>query len=277
MSGLGPIDVTMLAGARQLLSFHAGELPQRDDLCGAFCGALALHAAGIDSRGGEPVDQDLLAQAAGSVVSRLRDPASLPAGEQGRRDYRLPPPQIDEPGLSGTTAEGLVGAIERVSDDQLAAIPYSGPWSAEALDGMFEVAATLARPVTLVVNLATRDLWGSHPRPDQLLAYLLDGEQTGPPPDWDVGHFACVVGRARGPGGHLYAVADTYPSLGSAGVHLQPRERLALALERPGMAPGGMIVVASPAEVQLVRAGAARLGLAEQPWDNGTISRATLT
>lgn len=276
MAALGPIDFTLLVGTRQLLASHARELPQRDDLCGAFCGALALHAAGIHSRDGEPVDQDVLAQAAGTVVSRLRDSASLPAGELGRRDYRLPPPLVDEPGVSGTTAGGLVDAIESVSDGQLVAIPYSRPWTAATLEGMFDVAETLAHPVTLVANLATRHLWGSHPRPDELLAYLLDGDQTGPPADWDVGHFTCIVGRARGPGGKLYVVADTYPSLGRAGVHLQPQERLALALERPGMAPGGLIVVACTADAKVVRAGAAKLGLAEQAWDNGTLSQATL-
>ena len=60
-------------------------------------------------------------------------------------------------------------------------------------------------------------------RSAQLLDYLYDGVLDGPPPDWDVGHFACVVARTSGPGGHLYAVADTYPSLGDGGVHLQPR------------------------------------------------------
>ncbi len=117
----------------------------------------------------------------------------------------MPIPVVEDPHVSGTTAGGLVEAIARTSDGRLVAIPYSGPWTARALGGLFEVAATLTRPVTLVANLATRQLWGGHPRPDQLLAYLLHGEQTGPEPDWDVGHFACVIGRASGPGGRLYA------------------------------------------------------------------------
>ena len=85
-------------------------------------------------------------------------------------------------------------------------------------------------------------------RADQLLDYLLDGVDDGPPADWDVGHFVCVVARTRGLGGSLYAIADTYPSLGRGGVHLQPRERLVRALQRPGMAPGGMIVVVADAD-----------------------------
>ena len=59
----------MLPGARALLAAHGPELPQRDDLCGAFCGALALRAAGIEGGGGEGIDQDAVALAAGSVIS----------------------------------------------------------------------------------------------------------------------------------------------------------------------------------------------------------------
>ena len=74
----------------------------------------------------------------------------------------------------------------------------------------------------------------------------------------------------------LYVVADTYASLGGAGVHLQPQERLAVALARPDMSPGGLIVVASATDAEVVRAGAAELGLAEEAWDNGTVTQATL-
>ena len=40
------LPTELLPGARELLAMHERELPQRDDLCGAFCGALALGAAG---------------------------------------------------------------------------------------------------------------------------------------------------------------------------------------------------------------------------------------
>jgi hypothetical protein len=197
-------------------------------------------------------------------------------GESGRRDYRLSLPVIEDPALSGTTASGLCRALEELSAGQLATIPYRGPWGASALGGLFEVAAALQRPVTLVANLATRQLWGARPRTDQLLGYLFDGEQAGPAADWDVGHFACVIGRVRGPTGILYGVADTYPSLGGRGLHLQPQERLALALERPDMPPGGLIVIAFTEEAPAVRAAAASMGLNEALWDNGTVIREML-
>ena len=170
-----------------------------------------------------------------------------------------------------STATGLCRALEELSGGELAAIPYSGTWSASALGELFELTAGLRRPVTLVANLATRQLWGARPGTDQLLGYLCDGEQAGPAADWDVGHFACVIGRVRGPAGILYGVADTYPSLGGGGLHLQPQERLALALERPEMPPGGLIVIAFAQDAPAVRAGAGALGLNEALWDNGTV------
>jgi uncharacterized protein DUF6885 len=265
------LEMTLLGGARELLASHRGELPQRDDLCGAFCGALALRAAGVDECDGDPVDQDAVAVAAGSAVTRLADPDSLPRGELGRRDYRLSLPFTDESSTSGTSAAGLVRAIELLAGGRLAAVPYAGPWTASTLGGLFDVAAGLTRPVTLVVNLATHHLWGASAGVPELLTYLLDGALEGPAPDWDVGHFACVIGRVQGPAGNLYGVADTYPSLGRGGLHLQPQERLAAAIERRDMPAGGVIVVTAPDDAPALRSGADALGLVEGIWDNGSV------
>jgi hypothetical protein len=263
-------ELTLLPGARELLAEHARELPQRDDLCGAFCGALALHAAGIGSGSDGPLDQDAVALAAGSVVSEVPAPGILPQGERGRRDYRLQLPTIADGDRSGTSAAGVRAAVESLSAGELAAIPLRGPWTVDTVDGVFELAAGLTRPVTLIANLATHHLWGSHPSPGQLISYLADGALEGPPPDWRVGHFACVVGRAAGPGGRLYALADTYPALGDRGVHLQPAECLAAALDRRDMPAGGLLVVAARADAGTLREGAQRLALQDGDWDNGT-------
>jgi hypothetical protein len=276
MPGPSPLQMKVLAGTRALVAFHARELPQRDDLCGAFCGALALRAAGVHAPDGEALDQDAVALAAKSVVSRLADHGILPHGESGRRDYRLELPLIDDSDASGTTAAGLVEAVAELAGGRCEAIPYTGPWSVETLGGLFDLAAALERPVTLVANLATRHLWGSRARLEQLLGYLFDGRQDGPPPDWDVGHFACVIGRLSGPGGSLYAIADTYPSLGSGGLHAQPQERLAAAIERRDMPAGGMIAIVCREDAASLRAGAGELGLLEGTWDNGTVTQATL-
>jgi hypothetical protein len=277
MPGSDTLEMTLLPGSRELLAVHARELPQRDDLCGAFCGALALRAAGIAEHRGEPLDQDSVALAAGSIVSGMREPGTLPHDEPGRRDYRLAIPAIEDSKLSGTTAAGLHDAVARLSSGALEAIPFSGPWSPAKLSGLFDLVAALERPVSLVANFATRHLWGAQATANQLLGYLLDGADDGPPADWDVGHFACVFARVRGPGGSLYGIADTYPSLGDGGVHMQPQEQLARALERRDMPAGGMFVVVFAADSSSVRAGASALGLVEEIWDNGTVSGETAT
>jgi hypothetical protein len=266
------LEIELLPGARRLLREHRDALPQRDDLCGAFCAALALRAARIERHDGHPIDQDTVALAAGSVVSALPDERHLPHGERSRRDYRLALPLIEDASLSGTTAAGLVRAVETLSGGALVAIPYAGPWTAQALAGAFDFLVSGAHPVTLVANVATRHLWGGGASVSQMLEYLLDGVQDGPAPDWDVGHFVCVIGRVRGPAGSLYGVADTYPSLGSGGIHVQPGERLALALQRPQMDPGGLVMIVSSGEAEALRARAAELGLSEGAWDNGTIT-----
>src|SRR5579875_849714 len=269
------LEAVLLAGARELLAAHARELPQRDDLCGAFCGALALHAAGVGEREGRALDQDDVALAAGSVVSDSRDAHTLPAGETGRRDYRLRPPLVADAAVSGTTAAGLLEAIEQLADGALAAIPLAGPWSAESLDGVFDALAQIERPVSVLANIATRHLWGGRARSEQILGYLYEGSLAGPPADWDVGHFVSVFARIGGPAGSMYAIADTYPALGNAGVHVQPRELLASALERRDMPAGGMIVVVSAHDAEPVRASASALGLDERAWDNGSVSAET--
>lgn len=271
------LETTLLAGARALLASHARALPQRDDMCGAFCGALALHATGFTHWRGEPLDQDTVARAAGTVVSRKPDVAALPHGERGRRDYRVTPPLTDDSSVSGTNCAGVVAALGELSDGALAAIPCAGPWSAPALDGAFDAIAALDEPAALIANVATRQLWGGAPRVEQLLAYLLDGVDSGPPPDWDVGHFACVIARTTGARGSLYAIADTYPSLGRGGVHLQPREHLARALQRPDMAPGGVIFVVDDARAATVRGALRDLGLQEGVWDNGSVTAEATT
>jgi hypothetical protein len=277
MERTAQLDWTLLAGSRALLRAHARELPQRDDFCGAFCTSLALHATGIESWRGRPLDQDAVARAAGTVVSRFADTDALPAGERGRRDYRIAPPLIDDAAVSGTNCAGVVAAIGELSGGRLAAIALREPWIAHTIDGLFDAVAGLDRPAALIANVATRHLWGGAPSAGQLLDYLLDGADEGPAPDWDVGHFVCVVARARGRGGSAYAIADTYPSLGRAGVHVQPRERLARALQRPGMAPGGIVAVVAAADAAAARSAAEALGLQEGVWDNGSLTAETAT
>src|SRR5204863_8092220 len=120
---------------------------------------------------GNPIDQDAVAAAAGTLVSRVADPRALPAGEHGRRDYRISPPLIDDAAVSGTTAAGLVRAIEELSGGAMAALPFSGPWSTGALEGLFELAPSCEPAAAIVANLATRQLWGPGATPGGVRGY----------------------------------------------------------------------------------------------------------
>ena len=79
-----------------------------------------------------------------------------------------------------------------------------------------------------------------------------------------MGHFACVVGRVRGPGGSLYASPTPTPRSATAACTCSRRSAWRAALERGDMPAGGMLVVVSSAATPpAVRAGAAGLGLRE--------------
>jgi Family of unknown function (DUF6885) len=259
--------VTLASGAARFLDLHAAELPQKDELCGAFCALLALRTANV---AGALADQDAVAALAHTRITAGGEIEPLPPGEPGRRDYRVALETVADAALSGTAVGGLVRAVEGLSDGASVAIGLRGPWTAEAVLDLLELGARLERPVTTIANVATGELWGARSEPATWLRYLSTGTPEGPPPDWDVGHFVCLLGAVRGPAGTLVVVADTYPSLGWRGVHLQPIERVAAALERPGRAPGGVLVVVDVADAPEARRVAQAAGLAEGLWDNGT-------
>jgi hypothetical protein len=258
----------LLPGAARLAELHAAELPQKDELCGSFCTFLALRAAGVDV-----ADQDAVAEAAGGVLAPedYDHTAELPEGEQGRRDYRLQLPVTDDPAVSGVSAGGLVRAVAELSGGRRTAVPVAGPWDGRAVVELLTVAAA-EDEAAVVLNMATAFLWGSRPPVHTLLRYLEDGDDAGgPPPDWHVGHFTGCLGAIRGARGTLVIVADTYPSLGSNAVYLQPAERVAAALRRDGLSTdGGVLVIVPTARVDAMSGALEAAGLTIATWDNGS-------
>ncbi len=147
MAAPPPLEMTLLPGARELLALHARELPQRDDLCGAFCGALALRAAGIERTAGEPLDQDAVALAAGSVVSARQRPRQPAARRNG--PARLPPGAAVRRGRDRVGHHrGRGGRRDRAARrrERSRAIPYSGPWTRATLDGLFDAGGRAGAP-----------------------------------------------------------------------------------------------------------------------------------
>ena len=258
-------------GPPDLARLHAKELPQKDHLCGAFWGALALQAAGFREADGGPVDQDLVALRAGTTIAPGDDDA-LPPGASPRVDYRLELEQ-GEPATSGTAASGLARAVGELSGGRLAVVPVAGPWTAESVVGLAEGVAAAARDATLVANLRTGRLWGTSPPAAALVAYLAGEAVVGPPSEWDVGHFVTLAAVLSGPGGALVCVRDTYPTLGWGGYHLQPAGVVAAALERGDGREGGVLCIAPAEAAAALRERLAEAGYELRLWDNGSADR----
>ena len=261
-------------GPPALDALYAAELPQKDELCGAFWGALALRAFGVASIDGEPLDQDLVAVAAGTTRSS-GDPARwVPPGAAPRGDHRLPLPLAEDDATAGSSAPAVAAAVERLSVGAVSAIPVAGPWSAERVVELLELLEQLGERSVVVANLHTTPLWGSHADPAALVAVLAGEPVQAAPPDWDVGHFVGLGLLVRGPGGALVLVRDTYRELGNGGYHLQPAGALAAALERGDGAEGGILVFVPSGDAEHLRATLEEHGFELRHWDNGSVPAA---
>lgn len=256
-------QVLPLPGARETLAAARAELPQKDDLCGALTGLVALRAHGV-----AVADQDEVARVAGTVLPSGA-PFSGPPGERRRTDYRLELPSTSDPGAAGTSAEGVVRAVDVLSDGALVAVPASGRWDTATLGAVLAGCGGLSR-VAAIGNVDT-GCFAAHDTPDRALRDYLD---DGIPPlwtsRWRAGHFVLLAGVLPGTAGTLVSVVDTYPSLGRNGVHLQPLGHVAAALRREGTAPGGMLLVVRAAERDRAVGVVTDAGLRPELWDNGS-------
>ena len=238
---------------------HLAQLPQKDNLCGAFWGALVLMDAGFDQ-----VDQDEVALESGSLLPD-GDPVPPPLpGVSSRLDYRLTLPVAPE-ALSGTAPAGLARAIAGLSGGTLAVVPVAGPWTAETVCDV--VADDTVR--ALIANIDTSPLWGSAATDEDVQRHLKTGADDGPPADWSVGHFVNPVSVERGPAGAIVTVRDTYPVLGG-GTHRQPASRLAAALNRKDGREGGILCVTTAADAAGLERRLRDRGMDIRYWDNGT-------
>src|SRR5919202_6072157 len=93
--------VGILPGPGDFALLHQREMPQKDQLCGAFWGALTLSAAGHQT------SQEEVALLAGTTLAE-GDPAEwLPPGAAPRTDYTLSIPVAADKASSGTSAPSL--------------------------------------------------------------------------------------------------------------------------------------------------------------------------
>src|SRR3712207_3441963 len=90
--------VDLVPDPRGFALLHERAMPQKDQLCGAFWGALALAAAGY------AVDQDEVAIRAGTTLAEGNPAQWLPPGASPRADYGASLPIAADEAYSGTSA-----------------------------------------------------------------------------------------------------------------------------------------------------------------------------
>jgi len=237
------LTTQLMPDSRRLLEVHEHAMPQKDELCGAFWSSLVVSI--LTHR---HVSQEEAAVAAGTRLSSTPDPESLPPGEDGRRDYSVELPTTPDASLAGTAPKGIVESLYSLSEGLITGLPIRGPWSEETVLKLVAFGCRQQHAV-LVLNVATAFLWGTHPRWSDVTGYLLGEQFVAPQAEWDVGHFVGVVGTVAGPGRTLVMCADTYPSLGVGGVHVQPPSAIASALRRDGRTTLGGAILVVPTEV----------------------------
>src|ERR671933_1678444 len=98
--------VGILPGPGDFALLHQREMPQKDQLCGAFWGALTLSAAGHQT------SQEEVALLAGTTLAE-GDPAEwLPPGAAPRNDYTSDLPLTPDGASAGTSAAGGARGIK---------------------------------------------------------------------------------------------------------------------------------------------------------------------
>jgi hypothetical protein len=256
--------VGVFPGPPEFALLHERAMPQKDQLCGAFWGALTLSAAG------HAASQEEVALRAGTSLAE-GDPAGwLPPGASPRTDYDAAIPVAPDETSAGTSAPGVARSIEELSGGVLTVVPVAGPWSADTVVSLVEITARAVPECVLIANLHTGRLWGSHPPARLLLDYLLGRPVEAPPPDWDCGHFLTIAACVGGPGGALVVLRDTYPQLGRDGYHLQPAAAVAAALERGDGHEGGVLCACAAAAAEALAGQLGEAGFGLRHWDNGT-------
>jgi hypothetical protein len=260
-----------------IASIHAvrdAAVNQRDNLCGCFWAWVALRA--FD--GSDLSDEEPAALAAGCVVPvGETDPAlSFPWGGSGIEaswPYRLALPTSADDTAIGTSAHGVLRAVQELSEGRLIALPYRAyVWTPELVE------ALIARLISLgdialvpVVNVATAHFIGSTIDSAAVFAHLLHGAPLpAVGPDWRVGHFCSLAGLLSGASAELVVIRDTYRAMGWRGHHVQTYAGVAAALERDGTGAGGVLLITKAGLADTVRRAVTGLGLLNELWDNGS-------
>ncbi|MEM1309327.1 MAG: hypothetical protein AAGF98_07480 [Cyanobacteria bacterium P01_H01_bin.153] len=263
------LHITLLPYVEALLRCHEKAGQQPDNLCGPYWVALLLQAYGQLE-----VSAVDVALAASTLLPSRGDPESwLPPGATsllGDGYARIP--TVADLAACGTSIAGLIRATEQLSQGRYCLLPLQTEDWAAGVVSLFHLCQTHPGwQAVPLLNVHTGYFWGSQLTPLQLLAYLQTSQLTPPPADWSVGHFALLAGQLQGDRHSLYAVLDTYPHFGWQGLHLQPPDALANALQRPDLpTQGGIALFVEAAVRSRIMPFLETTQFRLSPWDNGT-------
>lgn len=260
---------SLLPYLEPLLHHHEKAGQQPDNFCGPYWISLLLQ-----SYGGMSLSAVEVAIAAATILPSQGNPADwLPPGARSRlgEGYDLIP-TVADPATCGTAITGLIRATEALSRGRFCLMPLQTDDWVAGISALVDLCQTHPdRQIVPLLNVHTGYLWGSHLMPLQLLTYGQTGQLTPPPADWSVGHFALLVGHLQSHKNLLYAILDTYPHFGWHGLHLQPPDTLAKALQRPSLpTQGGVALFVAAAGRSRLIPRLTEAGFQIGSWDNGS-------
>ena len=220
--------------------------------------------------------------AAGCVVpAGETDPAFIAcpwggAGVTASWPYRLPLPTSSDEAAIGTSAHGVVRAVEALSEGRLVALPFRAErWRRPRSPRRSSPAVGLARCRCCRSPTSPRST--SSARPFRLrigvFGHLLHGVPASHRRTGLAGWPLLLAGRMlSGPAAELVVVRDTYRAMGWRGHHVQTYQSLAAALERDGTGAGGLLLITTHrTRRRRPRRDGQGLGLINELWDNGSL------
>lgn len=264
----GDFLVQLLPGMVKLASGHRLAGQQHDNLCGPYWIAMLLR-----SRGFHQLTPEQVAQYAGSVLPTGDPKTWLPKTASPRQDYSVALPVATGLSDSGTSAQGLMAAVSKLSGGVYTLVPVQAEWSAARVDALLDLCRHPAWNAIPLCNIRTNHLWGASLPVSDAIAYLNGETITPPPPDWNVGHFLALAGTVTGTTRSLILTCDTYPSFGWQGYHLQSADAIAQALNRGDGNDGGILLFIATQDEEQVEQCIKEVGFAIDVWDNGSPSQ----
>lgn len=258
-------SVQLLPGMSKLAEVHRLAGQQQDNLCGAYWEAIFLRSHNLN------YTPEQIARIAGSILPICDPLACIPQGATPRQDYQFSLPTTEQVEQAGTSVQGLIKAIEQLSQGADCLIPIQAKWSSDRVSEVLSLCENNPDwDLVPLCNLRTNHLWGTQLPITDAIAYLNGNTIRPPSADWNVGHFLLLAGTVRGKERSLILACDTYPIFGWQGYHLQSANAITQALDRGDGYQGGILLFASVQHRAAIEQTFLSQAFMIEPWDNGS-------